>query len=60
MKEIADWLDANKDGVVDITLNVSANTTAIGNEKTRAEGIEAGLQEQINALGSASDYATAD
>ena len=63
MKEIADWLDANKDGVVDITLNVSANATAIGNEKTRAEGIEAGLQEQIDALGTAStknieDFAT--
>lgn len=60
MKEIADWLDANKDGVVDITLNVSANTTAIGNEKTRAEGIEAGLQEQINALGTASTKAIED
>ena len=36
----------------------------IGNEKTRAEGIEAGLQEQINALGTAAqknieDFATA-
>ena len=58
MKEIADWLDANKDGVVDVTLNVSANATAIKTEKTRAEGIEAGLQEQIDALGTAAQKNT--
>ena len=43
MKEIADWLDANKDGVVDITLNITANTKAISDEAALARSEEGKL-----------------
>lgn len=56
MKEIADWLDANKDGVVDITLNVSANTKAISDEIALARSNE---QQLTDAISEENDRATA-
>jgi DNA repair exonuclease SbcCD ATPase subunit len=55
MKEIADWLDANKDGVVDITLGVTANANAIKTEELRATAKET---EITNALTEEADRAT--
>lgn len=49
MKEIADWLDANKDGVVDITLNVTANAKAISDEAAFARDEEGKLDYAIKA-----------
>ena len=49
MKEIADWLDANKDGVVDITLNITANTKAISEEVALARNEEDKLTQAIEA-----------
>lgn len=60
LAEVIDWINNNPSTATQMQTAIQNNTTAIGNEKTRAEGIEAGLQEQIDALGSASDYATAD
>lgn len=47
MKEIADWLDANKDGVVDITLDIVSNTNAINNETLRAEKAEKEIMDML-------------
>lgn len=60
LAEVIDWINNNPSTATQMQTAIQNNTKAIENEKTRAENIEAGLQEQIDALGSASDYATAD
>ena len=57
MKEIADWLDANKDGVVDITLNITANSEAISNEVTLARSEEGKLAQAIEGEASRAENA---
>lgn len=70
MKEIADWLDANKDGVVDITLDIVKNTEAIqqlNSDDTVSGSVANSIKTKIEELelGSAaftesSVYATAE
>lgn len=68
LKEIAAWIgtgDVENTTAAEILTKVKANETAIGIEKTRAEGIESGLQAAIDAINnedsgilkSAKDYA---
>ena len=50
MREIANWLAANKDGVVDITLGVTANSNAIKTEESRATEKENELEQSLGTL----------
>lgn len=53
LAEVIDWINNNPSTATQMQTAIQNNTKAIENEKTRAEGIEAGLQEQISALGTA-------
>ena len=49
-KLVADYIAKDKEGAADMMSHITANATAIANEKIRAEGVEAGLADDINAI----------
>lgn len=54
LKEIADWISeqqaSGEDGATQLVSKIEKNATAIAAEKTRAEGVEEGLQGAIDAI----------
>lgn len=49
-KEVAKYIAEDKTNAADMMARITANATAIANEKTRAEGVEAGLIDDISAI----------
>lgn len=60
LAEVIDWINNNPSTATQMQIAIQDNIKAIGNEKTRAEGIEAGLQEQIDTLQAWKETATED
>lgn len=50
LKEIADYIASDKTGAADLNNAISANATAIANEKSRAELAESGLDTRVKAI----------
>lgn len=50
LKEIADWIEADKTRAAELTTKVSNNEKAIADEVTRATGVESGLDTRLSAV----------
>lgn len=61
IKELASWIETHGGEAEAMTSAIEANTSAIATEKSRAEGVESGLQTRIKSLEDMShDFAGAD